>query len=188
MLLLLHKPGPELRIAELRITDADGKHETTIFNVHNHELSPNDRAIFKAAWDDAQARVAANPSTHNLILIGGFNISELPPKSLLRPVDATTTDRYQYQPVYWKRIFSSMIEVTTRSTTHRSAANMTEATIDRCFIPTAAFNIPHLETHLTVDSRPLERVGEPASDHKVLHLRLRPRAQRPRSRHGGGLG
>eukprot|EP00959_Pyramimonas_sp_CCMP1952_P120075 2510457-Pyramimonas_sp.AAC.1 len=71
------------------------------------------------------------------------------------------------------------MEITTEATTHRCMANMTEATVDRCFVSINASNIPHIETLLVAAGRPLDREGEPISDHKILHLRLRPRQPRP---------
>eukprot|EP00959_Pyramimonas_sp_CCMP1952_P203451 4254659-Pyramimonas_sp.AAC.1 len=76
------------------------------------------------------------------------------------------------------------MEITAKATAHRCAANLTGATIDRCFVSINASNIPHVESILVADGSPLDREGEPINDHKLLHLRLRPRQPRPVSERG----
>eukprot|EP00959_Pyramimonas_sp_CCMP1952_P370923 7768323-Pyramimonas_sp.AAC.1 len=70
------------------------------------------------------------------MVVGDFDVAEFPPKSPNAPVDSDTTaaQRYQCQPVFWRSLFRDMIEITSSSTTHRADGNMSESTIDRCFI------------------------------------------------------
>eukprot|EP00959_Pyramimonas_sp_CCMP1952_P115415 2412777-Pyramimonas_sp.AAC.1 len=171
-------------MGELRVQDGARQHETTIFNIHNNDLSGSDRQRLRAARQAAAQRSALHPDSHDYCMVGGFNIAQTPPKNLLHPTADSTAERYHYQPVFWKNIISQMVEITAKATTHRCAANRTEATIDRCFVSISAPNIPHIETLLVADGRPLDREGGPISDRKLLHLRPRPRQPRPVNERG----
>ncbi|CAK0885351.1 unnamed protein product [Prorocentrum cordatum] len=63
-------PTVECRIAEIRILDAERKYETTLFHIHNHELTATDRQPFTAARSAAKARLDDNPDARSRVLIG----------------------------------------------------------------------------------------------------------------------
>jgi len=169
------------RAAWLRVTDSQGRSDVTIVNIHNFDLSPTDRKYIQLHLRRLHAHADAQPQDRLLVMVGDFNVSEHPPKSLNSPVDADTTaaQRYHYQPVYWRNIFKDLIEITTFSTTHRNTSTMAESTIDRCFISLPAHAMPNMETLLTANDAPLEALNGMDSDHKIMHLRIRPKRQRP---------
>ena len=52
-----------------------------------------------------------------------------------------------------------MLEIRTLSSTHRTVANLSESTIDRCFITLPSYDIPFMEILLTADDAPLGNRG-----------------------------
>eukprot|EP00959_Pyramimonas_sp_CCMP1952_P116467 2434301-Pyramimonas_sp.AAC.1 len=76
-------------------------------------------------------------------MLGDFNISELPARNLLRPVEVPAHERYQFQPTFWKQLFRPLVEICTPSTTHRCYANNAESSIDRVFTSFQAHNLTH---------------------------------------------
>eukprot|EP00959_Pyramimonas_sp_CCMP1952_P023949 502038-Pyramimonas_sp.AAC.1 len=77
-----------------------------------------------------------------------------------------------------------MIEVSTLSTTHRNIFAMAEFTVGRCFISLPAHAIPNMETLLIASDAPLEGPDGMDSDHAIMHLRIRPKQQRPPAERG----
>eukprot|EP00959_Pyramimonas_sp_CCMP1952_P337510 7068156-Pyramimonas_sp.AAC.1 len=84
----------------------------------------------------------------------------------------------------WKQLLRLLTEITAKSTAHRCPASSTESCIHRFFKCFAAHNIPLIGTTMVIDGSPLERLGSAASDHKLIQVRIRHRAQRPRAERG----
>ena len=81
------------RVAEPRIRDPSLKYLHIYLNIHNHDLSADDRRRIKATWQVALNEASSDPEHVMFFMLGDFNISELPARSLLRPVEVPAHER-----------------------------------------------------------------------------------------------
>eukprot|EP00959_Pyramimonas_sp_CCMP1952_P121919 2548859-Pyramimonas_sp.AAC.1 len=160
-----------------------------ILNVHNHNLSALDVHEVERFWNEQVLLARNHERTFKFLALGDFNIPESPPRSFRSPLQAASgplpptqlpviDNRGQHMQARWRRMFSSVTEITSDLPTRYDSHRLQVSCIDRFFLAGPASQQMLLDVTLQIAHESTQLSDRGLSDHAMLMLKIKPSTPR----------